>query len=89
MYIYSLFVTWSYFTLDCSSLVDLDAALSEVSSAYIRAFVYCRLADRSLINNKKSRGPRIDPWGTPQVIFLVLKYNLLPHNVDVYLTNMI
>ena len=26
---------------------------------------------RSLMYNKKSNGPKIDPWGTPQVIYVI------------------
>ena len=39
-----------------------------VSSAYIRIWHRSRTIGRSLTNRTKSKGPRIDPCGTPDVI---------------------
>ena len=48
-YNHALIFCRSHLALVKSSEVDLDEALSEISSAYIRAFVYCRHVGRSLI----------------------------------------
>ena len=41
-----------------------------VSSAKIRNESLLDDFGRSFIYNKNSRGPRVEPWGTPQVIGL-------------------
>ena len=48
-YNHALIFCRSHLALVKSSEVDLDEALSGISSAYIRAFVYCRHVGRSLI----------------------------------------
>ena len=39
-----------------------------VSSANIRLFASVAALGRSLIYKRKSKGPRVEPWGTPVVM---------------------
>ena len=50
-----------------SDTPEVDLIL--VSSAYILGVERWREDGRSCTYRRKSRGPRIDPWGTPHVIF--------------------
>ena len=74
----------------CSSTRDLWRLFSNtclsycisyivVSSAYksVDATIFWSLRGRSLINIKNKSGPRLDPCGTPQVIFSVSDFECL------------
>jgi hypothetical protein len=37
------------------------------------SFVDIKKLGRSLMYNRKSKGPRIDPWGTPQLIYVAFE----------------
>ena len=47
-----------------------------VLSANIEAVVVCKRCGRSLIYIKNSKGPRFDPCGTPQCIFISLEFHI-------------
>ena len=67
----------SVFDFKNSSFILLSEIWNVVSSAkrIEKKFV---AAGRSFINNKKRRGPKTDPWGTPHSIFF--KVDLTPFN---------
>ena len=65
----------SSFTLKCNSDVDIAAAFSIVSSAYICGLVCIKQEGRSLIYIRNN-GPKIDPCGTPQLT--VCGFEMLP-----------
>ena len=54
----------SLFASDCKCDMSLDSKLRKVSSAN-RVTENLVALGRSLINIRKSRGPKTEPWGTP------------------------
>ena len=70
--------------ISASSIVICDAArLILVSSAYILGVALLKQLGRSLIYIKKSNGSKIDPRGTPQVIWFGL--DIYPLNITPYI----
>ena len=54
----------------------LEANVILVSSAYILTSDRRLQLGRSLMHNRNSRGPKIEPWGTPQLMKLVSEFML-------------
>ena len=61
----------SSFSMVLRSAALLAETVMLVSSAYIRGQALVKQFGRSLMYSKNSRGPIIDPWGTPQFIGLI------------------
>ena len=60
-----------------SSSGSLEANVRLVSSAYILTSDRRLQFGRLLMYNRNSRGPRIEPWGTPQYMKLISEFTLL------------
>ena len=56
------------------SIATLFVTITLKSSAYPKLSISDIHSGRSLINSRKWRGPRIDPWGTPLVTFLSVDF---------------
>ena len=67
-FIHSATALSSWFSLSLRSIKFLHAQYILVSSANRWKVSDSEALGESLIDNKNSRGPRTDPWGTPQVI---------------------
>ena len=73
--ILNLFAVSQSLTISSFELTDSWTSLKQapvtemfVSSANILVFAWFRQHGRSLIYRRNSKGPRIEPWGTPHVI---------------------
>ena len=58
----------SEFTTAFKSIIEFDEAVRFVSSANNRGLVLFGQLGKSLMNNKKSNGPKIEPCSTPYLI---------------------
>ena len=67
------------FTAFSTSSIQLPDEVIFVSSANIRGLVEFKHEGRSLIYNKNKSGPRIEPCGTPHVIFF--SFEMKPFNL--------
>ena len=65
---HSLRFSKSEFTATLRSVIEFAEAVKFLSSANNRGFVLLRQRRRSLMYNKKSNGPKIEPCGTPHLI---------------------
>ena len=61
--------SWLIFVSNASKSEPLQNKF--VSSANSIGAVYLQTSHRSLMYIRKRSGPKIDPWGTPQMMFLV------------------
>ena len=61
----------SSFKFFADKVISWTTENREVSSANSLGFEI-KLSERSLINIKKKRGPRIDPWGTPTLTLALI-----------------
>ena len=64
---------------DSTSFTSLHIVVKVKSSAYITSSVFDKNKGMSLIYNIKNNGPRIDPWGTPDIIFIHIDNDFCIH----------
>ena len=67
----------SIFTVFCSITRSLDSKNMLVSSAKRKNFNFLDMLGKSFMYNKKSKGPKTEPCGTPQDIVFVSEEVLL------------